>query len=98
MPCGDADRLVEVLDVDQVEAAEMFARFLERTVGHKPFAVAHPNAGCRRDRVQRSSDHILPIRLEVVREPPPGDEQERPPEAVEASRLAGRSTSLVGIT
>src|SRR5258705_13686084 len=42
--CGNADRLVEVLRVDQEVAAELFARFRERTVGHELSAVAHPDA------------------------------------------------------
>src|SRR5437899_12186879 len=46
-PCGDADRLVEILGVDQEVAAELFARFRERTVGYKRFAVAHAHAGGR---------------------------------------------------
>src|SRR6266849_1989475 len=40
-PRGDVDRLVEVLGVDQEEAAELFARLGERTVGHEPFTVAN---------------------------------------------------------
>ena len=47
-PCGDGDRLVEILDVDEHVAAELLARFRKRTVGHEPFAVAHPDAGRRR--------------------------------------------------
>src|SRR5260370_9363693 len=42
MPCGDADRFVEILGVDQVEAAKNLARLRERTVGHEPFAISHP--------------------------------------------------------
>jgi hypothetical protein len=46
-PCGDADRLVEILSVDQVLAAELFARLRERPVSDERFAVAHPDARCR---------------------------------------------------
>jgi hypothetical protein len=46
-PCGDADRLVGILGVDQELAAELFVRLRERSVGDERFAVAHPDAGCR---------------------------------------------------
>ena len=46
-PCGDADRLVEILAVDEKLAAELFARLRERPVSDERFAVAHPDAGCR---------------------------------------------------
>ena len=50
-PCGGADRLVEILGVDQELAAELFARLCERPVGDERFAVAHPDAGRGRRRV-----------------------------------------------
>src|SRR5262245_23430768 len=37
---GDADGLVEVARLDEEEAAELFAGFRERAVGHQPLAVA----------------------------------------------------------
>src|SRR6266568_5021576 len=67
-PCGDADRLVEILGVDQEVAAELLARLRERTIGHEPFAVAHPDAGRRRRWVQRVGRQILPARVKVLRE------------------------------
>ena len=57
-----------VLGVDQEVAAELFARLRERAVGHQPFAVAHPDAGRRRRRVQRGGGQILAARLELLRE------------------------------
>src|SRR5712691_1421563 len=59
-PSGDVDRLVEIPGVDQEVAAQLFARLRERTVGHEPFALAHPDAGRRRNRVQRGGSKILP--------------------------------------
>src|SRR5438034_1339335 len=67
-PCGDADRLVEILGVDQEVAAELFARLRERTIGQQPFAVAHPDAGRRRRWVQRVGGQILPTRVKLLRE------------------------------
>jgi hypothetical protein len=46
-PCGDADRLVEILGVDQELAAELFARLRKRPVSDERFAVAHSDAGRR---------------------------------------------------
>ena len=66
--CGDGDRLVEILDVDEHVAAELLACFRKRTVGHEPFAVAYPDAGRRRRRLQRGASQILPGRRELFRE------------------------------
>jgi hypothetical protein len=44
-PCGNADRLVEILCLDEEVAAQLFPRLREWTIGHEPFAVAHPDAG-----------------------------------------------------
>ena len=49
--CGGADRLVDILGVDQELAAELFARLRERPVGDERFTVAHPDADRRRRRV-----------------------------------------------
>src|SRR5437016_7941731 len=66
--CGDGDGFVEILDVDEHVAAELLAGLRERTVGHEPFAVAHPDAGRRRRRVQRRAAQILPARRQLLRE------------------------------
>ena len=52
----------------KIVSAELFARFRKRTVGHQPLALAHPHAGRRRCRMQRSGSQILPARVEVLRE------------------------------
>src|ERR1700687_4839374 len=67
-PGGDAYRLVEILGVNHEEAAELLARLRKRTVGHEPLAITHPDAGCRRDWVQRSRGQILPVRVKILRE------------------------------
>jgi hypothetical protein len=56
---------VEILDVDEHEATELLARFRKRTVGHEPFAVADPDAGRRRRRLQWGASQILPVRREL---------------------------------
>src|SRR2546421_7060954 len=60
-PCGDADRLVQILGVDEEVAAQLLARLRERPVGYQRFAGAHPDAGRRRDRVQRVGGQILTL-------------------------------------
>src|SRR5262245_47164330 len=42
----ERDGFVEILDVDEVVAAQLLARFGKRAVGHEPLAVADANAGC----------------------------------------------------
>src|SRR5437867_1828692 len=66
--CGDGDGFVEILDVDEHVAAELLAGLRERTVGHEALAVAHPDAGRRRRRVQRGTAQILPARRELFRD------------------------------
>src|SRR5580704_10896750 len=63
---GDVDCLVEVSGFDHEEAAKLFARLRERTVGHNPFALAHPNRGRCRHRLQRRRAQKLAICLERV--------------------------------
>jgi hypothetical protein len=46
----------------------LLARFCKRTVSHEPFAVADPDAGRRRRRLQRGAGQILPARRELLRE------------------------------
>ena len=36
---GNADRLVEILGIDQEVAAKLFASLRERTIGHEAFSV-----------------------------------------------------------
>src|SRR5438132_14109625 len=56
---GDADRLVEVLGVDDIEAAELLAGLGEGAVGDERLAFANPDTGRSRDRVQRGGRHVL---------------------------------------
>src|SRR5215475_11549404 len=44
-PSGNADRLVEIVCLDEEVAAQLFPRLRERTIGHEPFAIAHPHTG-----------------------------------------------------
>ena len=67
-PCGDADRLAEILGVDEEVAAQLFARLCERPIGHERFTVANPNAGRLRSRMQRCGAKIVPARVELLRE------------------------------
>ena len=46
-PSDDADRLVEILGVDEELATQLFAGPREGTVGHEPFAGAHRDTGRR---------------------------------------------------
>src|SRR5206468_11571653 len=55
----EGDGVVEILDVDEHIPAQMLARLRERTIGQEPFAVAHPDAGCRGRRVQRVAAQVL---------------------------------------
>ena len=53
-PYGEGgEGYIEILDVDQVEAAELLASLGKRTVRQEPFAVAHADARCGCDWVQR---------------------------------------------
>src|SRR3989454_9539155 len=45
-----ADRVIEILGIDQVIAAQLFTGLRERTVGHQPLAFADPDRGGRRHR------------------------------------------------
>src|SRR2546426_2013248 len=67
-PCGDGDSLVEILGLDEEVAAQLFARLRERTVGHEPFAVAHPNTCRHCCRVQRVRGQILSVEVNLVGE------------------------------
>src|ERR1700681_4687092 len=65
--CRDGDGFVEIFCLDQVVAQELLACFRERAVSHQPFAVAHPDAGRRRSRVQLRTGYILSARLDLLR-------------------------------
>src|SRR5918998_2226324 len=62
---GNIDRFVEIRRVDEVVAAELFARLRERTVGYQPFAVPHPDAGRRRAQVEWGGAQIPTAVIEV---------------------------------
>src|SRR5665213_3292776 len=49
---GNRQRLVEILGLDQIIAAELLAGFRKRTVGGQRLAVAYPHGGRGRDRLQ----------------------------------------------
>src|ERR1700712_1687608 len=51
-PRRDFRRLVQILCVDQVVAAELLASFGEWAVGCRALAVAHPNCGRRLGRLK----------------------------------------------
>src|SRR5262245_42075813 len=65
-PSSNADRLIEILGMDQEVAGDLLARLHERTVGHETFAVADPNDRRRRRRLQRRSTQIFPVGVELV--------------------------------
>lgn len=64
----DGDGFVEIASRDEKVTGSLFVRLHERTVGHKPCAVAHLNLGCRRCRMQRRCVEVLPVGMELVRE------------------------------
>src|SRR5580704_15005388 len=65
---GDADRRVEIRRLDEKIAAELLARLGEGAVRHEPFAVADPDARCRRNGMQWPGTEILARCVEVVRQ------------------------------
>src|SRR5215510_14478261 len=67
-PAGNADRLVEIVCLDEEVAARLYTRFRERTIGHKPFAVADPNTGRHRCWMQRVGGQVLPTRMNLFSE------------------------------
>src|SRR5260370_31473030 len=66
-PRGDGDRLVAIPRIDQDVAAQVLLRLRERTVGHRPFAVADPDARRRGGPLERGGRDILPRGIELVR-------------------------------
>ena len=67
-PRCDRDRLIPVLGLDQVVAAEILPRLRERAIGQHRLTVAHADAGRRRDRVQRAGAQVMPARREILAE------------------------------
>src|SRR5436309_3785645 len=67
-PRGDGNRLVEIAGIDQEVAAQLLLGLRERTVGHHPFALAHPDAGRRGGRLERGGGEILARGTELVRQ------------------------------
>src|SRR5688572_20502167 len=65
-PRGDGDRLVAIPDIDEKVTAQLLPRLRKRTVGHESFALAYPDAGRRRRRVQRGGREIMPGRIDLV--------------------------------
>ena len=56
---SDTDRLVKILGFDQKVAAELLSRLGEGAVGDEVLALAHPDAGRRRDGMQRTGNNFL---------------------------------------
>jgi hypothetical protein len=67
-PSGYAERVVEILRIDQEVPAELLASLRKRAIRYEALAVTHLNAGRRRGRMQRSGGQVLPFRVEVSRE------------------------------
>src|SRR5260370_36331328 len=63
--CGDGDGFIEIFGVDQVIAAELFARLGERTGGDEPLPVAHADAGGCRRRLPLTTGPPLSGRLDL---------------------------------
>src|SRR2546427_3768133 len=67
-PRGDGNRLVEIGRIDQEVAAQLLLGLRERTVGHHPLALAHPDGRGRRGGLERSGGAILARGTELVRQ------------------------------
>src|SRR5438034_3602565 len=67
-PSRDADRLVEVPGVDDIIAAQLLARLRKWPIGHEGLAVAHADAGRRRDGMQWRCGQIVPVGVQVARQ------------------------------
>src|SRR5207253_4352895 len=66
----DADRLVEVLRLDQVVAADALRRLGERSVGHHPLPLPQAHRGRGRDRLERVAGPVVPALRDRVGELP----------------------------
>ena len=67
-PSSDADRIIQILGIDQKVAGDLLARLDERPVGHEALSVADPDDGSGRRRMQRRSAQIFLVGVELVRE------------------------------
>src|SRR5215469_5637426 len=65
---GNGNRLIEVLRIDQVVAAELFLGFGKRAVGDERFAVADAHRGRSFSPLERVSSAILPGCLKILGE------------------------------
>src|SRR5580698_3990056 len=63
-PARNLDRFVEMLGLDQEITAELLPRFGERSVGHRPLAVADAHAGRRRHGMQGRRTQELAVGVE----------------------------------
>src|SRR5215211_5825227 len=63
---GDPDRLVEIARFDQVEAAQLFPRLGEGTVGDRQLAVADPDRRGRLHRFQRRRGDVVTALAEFL--------------------------------
>src|SRR5258706_6367490 len=65
---GDRGRLVEVLRLDQVEAAELLLRLRERAVGREELRFADAHRARRRRRLERLSGPVVAARPDTLGE------------------------------
>src|SRR5439155_23629933 len=65
---GPLNRLVEILALEEVEAAELLLGLREGTVGDQALAVAHPDGRRRRRGLQAGAGHEDPGRLDLLSE------------------------------
>src|SRR6266542_2541814 len=66
--CRDRGRLIQVLRVDDVVAAELLARLREGAVGRQGFAVADPDGRRGRDRLEGVAGEVFPALLDALGE------------------------------
>src|SRR5712671_3271338 len=64
---GELDRLVEILGLDEVEAAQLLARLREGAVGGDRLAVLDAHGGRGRDRLQRLPADVVPALADALR-------------------------------
>src|SRR4051812_46880662 len=65
---GVADRLVEVLAVEQVEAAQLLLRLRERAVGDEALAVLDAHGRRGRDGLERLTAYVGPVGRDLLAE------------------------------
>ena len=61
-------RVIQVRGIDDVEAAELLARFGERAIGNDRFSLAHPDACRRLHQSQRRGGDELALGVQILRE------------------------------